>query len=91
MATQAGFAAFIKTRINELFKNILNEYKVYLETSDSCSALVDNIPGGWFTEDAISEMENFDKDFVCHPDEPYEGLLFSIISLQENCNMGLDQ
>jgi len=48
MATPAGFAAFIKKRVNELFKKILSEYKAYLRTPESAYALVNDIPGGYY-------------------------------------------
>jgi len=73
MATPAGFAAFIKTRVNELFKNILNEYKIFLETPESTSILVDDLPGGWFTKQALDEMPEFDKTFKCHPNQDHKG------------------
>ena len=45
MATPGGFAAFIKKRINELFKAILDDYGEFLTTRASRYVLTDDIKG----------------------------------------------
>jgi len=73
MVTPAGYAAFLKRRVNELFRNILNDYqKNWLLTSNSVDKLAD-VENGWFTPLALSEMPNFDDDFVCDPNAPHKG------------------
>ena len=74
MNTPAGFAAFLKnSRVNELFKEILCEYGRWLASSDSTKSLVDNIPGGWFTDEALEVMAPFEETYVCHPRKPHYG------------------
>ena len=45
MATPGGFAAFIKKRINDLFKDILNDYGEWLTTKASRYVLSDKLKG----------------------------------------------
>ena len=73
MATPAGFGAFINKRVNELFKIILNDYGRWLTTADSQYVLVSDIPGGWFSPEALEAMPNFAETFPCNPCAPYWG------------------
>ena len=74
MNTPAGFAAFLKnSRVNQLFKAILDEYGAWLMSADSCGSLVSDIKGGWFSLEALDAMENFTDDFICHPNKPHWG------------------
>ena len=73
MATPAGFGAFVNSRVNELFKIILDDYGRWLTTSDSQYVLVSNIPGGWFSPKALEAMPNFAETFPCNPKADYWG------------------
>ena len=74
MATPAGYAAFLKeNRVSQLFKDILDEYGIWLSSPGSCTSLVSNIPGGWFTEEALDAMPGFNDLFECDPTKEYHG------------------
>jgi len=65
MATPAGFAAFIKSKINKLFKHILNDYGTYLQTKDSAKTLDDK---RWF-----EPIKVFENTFICKPSDKHLG------------------
>ena len=73
MATTAGFAAFLNDKINRLFKSILNYWGKFLSSSASCYVLNDDPRHGWFGEDAMQAMPNFDLEFKCKPREKHHG------------------
>lgn len=76
MPTPAGFSAFLHDRINELIKNILNDYyENWLSQPSSCDVLCDNIKGGWFTEDALQHMPDFNETYECDPSKPHKGFI----------------
>jgi len=75
MATPAGNTLFLNDKVNLLFKNILNEWGQYLMTYDSTYVLTNStdVPGGWFTSDALNAMPDFEETYVCDPDAPHYG------------------
>ena len=73
MATTAGFAAFLNDKVNALFKSILNYWGKFLSSSASCHVLTDDPRHGWFGEDAMQAMPNFDLEFKCKPREKHHG------------------
>ena len=73
MATTAGFAAFLNDKVNTLFKSILNYWGKFLSSSASCYVLNEDPRHGWFGEDAMQAMPNFDQEFKCKPNEKHYG------------------
>jgi len=73
MATESGFAAFLNEKVNSHLKKILNEWAVFLGSSESCAVLSDNPRNGWFGEDAKKAMPTFVDDFNCDPTKPFHG------------------
>jgi len=70
MSTPAGFAAFLKKRVNNLFKRILMDYQKHWLSKPGSTDLLADVKGGWFSPKALSEMPNFDEEFECDPDDP---------------------
>lgn len=73
MATVDGRAAFLDTEINQKFKEILNEWAVFLSSPDSTRVLNDHPRNGWFGEDAKKAMPTFTQDFECDPNAKHYG------------------
>lgn len=63
--TQAGAAVFINERVNEQIRLLLNAWGQFLSSSESCTVLNTNPRTGWFGEDAMKAMPDFDRHFVC--------------------------
>jgi phosphatidylserine decarboxylase len=82
MGTPAGVFAFLRSDVNECFKNMLDEYKIYLESAAS-QAVLNTGAEGWFSEQALSVMGSvasqgygpitFDQAYVCNPSLPAYG------------------
>ncbi len=73
MGTEAGFAAFLNEKVNEMFQRMLNEWAIFLESSDSRYVLNKDPRKGWFGKDAQKAMPDFDEEFVCEPNKKYHG------------------
>jgi len=73
MGTPAGFAAFLNEKVNAQLKNVLDEWARFLGSKDSCYVLSKDPRRGWFGEDAMKAMPNFDKEFHCDPTKPHHG------------------
>lgn len=73
MATQGGWSGFLYEKINSHIKMILNEWAVFLRSSDSTCVLNDDPRSGWFGEDARKAMPTFAEDFICDPNLPHYG------------------
>jgi phosphatidylserine decarboxylase len=71
--TQAGAAVFINKRVNEQIGLVLDAWGQFLSSSESCSVLNTNPRTGWFGEDAMKAMPDFDRHFVCDPKAPHYG------------------
>jgi phosphatidylserine decarboxylase len=72
MGTHAGFAAFLNDRVNQQFKNMLNEWGMFLKSADSARVLNDT-DSGWFGPTAMARIPHFAEDFVCDPVKPHYG------------------
>ncbi len=73
MATTGGFAAFLNEKVNIHLKRILNQWAVFLSSSESCGVLSDDPRNGWFGEDAKKAMPTFVEDFECNPQADHYG------------------
>ena len=73
MGTPAGFSAFTDAKVNAHVGAMLNAWGTYLSSPDSCSVLSDDPRSGWFGADAMKDMPDFDKHFVCEPRAPHKG------------------
>jgi len=72
MGTVNGYAAFLNKEANDYWMKILNKWGKFLMSPESCYVLVDK-PWGWFGENALAKMPDFEKEFQCKPDEPHYG------------------
>lgn len=73
MATPDGWTGFLDDKVNQHLKAILNEWGKFLRSADSTSVLNADPRSGWFGEDARKAMPDFEKEFICHPDQPHYG------------------
>lgn len=73
LATTSGYAFFLHATVNRHLKAILCAWGQFLTTRDSLPALSDDPRTGWFGEDAMAEMPDFDSEFACEPGQPYRG------------------
>ncbi|HTV97452.1 MAG TPA: phosphatidylserine decarboxylase family protein [Steroidobacteraceae bacterium] len=73
MGTAAGFAAFLNERVNAQLKKVLDGWGTFLRSSDSTYVLDQDPHRGWFGTDARAAMPDFDRDFLCQPDQPHHG------------------
>jgi phosphatidylserine decarboxylase len=72
MGMPAGFSAFRLDKINEIFKDILDEYGSYLDSKDSAKVIdPDPEKGGWMSEAAIEAIHI--EDFIHDPFAPHWG------------------
>jgi phosphatidylserine decarboxylase len=72
MGTRAGFAAFLSDRVNSQLKKLLNEWGVFLKSSDSAAVLNDT-NSGWLGPNALARMPHFVEEFECEPAKPHYG------------------
>ncbi|KAK2028966.1 phosphatidylserine decarboxylase family protein [Colletotrichum zoysiae] len=74
MGTKAGFAAFLKSNVNEHFKNMLTSWGNFLTTEASTSTL-NNQPGGWFSQVALNSphLRSLVDDFGVDVTKPAGG------------------
>ena len=75
MATPAGNTLFLNDKANVIFKNILNEWGAYLMSTYSAYVLCNSPtnPGGWFSDEALAAMPNFEETYICDPSDPQYG------------------
>ncbi|MGB0838129.1 MAG: phosphatidylserine decarboxylase family protein [Flavobacteriaceae bacterium] len=73
MATTGGFAGFLNEKVNLHLKRILNQWAVFLSSTESCEVLSENPRNGWFGEDAQKAMPTFVEDFQCDPQLDHYG------------------
>ena len=73
MGTAAGMAAFLNERVNIQLKKILNAWGCFLSSPDSAYVLDEHPRKGWFGEDARRAMPDFEREFVCAPQQPHWG------------------
>ncbi|KAF5390419.1 hypothetical protein D9757_005306 [Collybiopsis confluens] len=72
MGTQAGLSAFMKPKVNEMFKKMFNVWVTFLESKQSCYVL-STADNGWFGPQAQEALPDFDATFVCDPSAEYHG------------------
>ncbi|KAF4616965.1 hypothetical protein D9613_008726 [Agrocybe pediades] len=78
MNTDAGFTAFLADKLNAQFKKIFDTWAAFLVSPASAHVLNDG-PGGWFSDPAIKAMEegfddkSFAQIFRCDPSHPQWG------------------
>jgi phosphatidylserine decarboxylase len=75
MGTGGGFTAFLNAKVNARFRAMLDEWARFLVSKDSTYVLNDDPIKGWFGRDAMKDMPNFDKTFVCDPAAPHHGFI----------------
>ena len=73
MGTTAGTTVFLNEKVNRQLKKILNQWAVFLGSTESRYVLNDDPKHGWFGRDAKAAMPDFVNNFVCDPDAPYYG------------------
>ncbi|WP_165748470.1 phosphatidylserine decarboxylase family protein [Cellulophaga sp. Z1A5H] len=73
MATEAGYTAFLNTKVNKQLKKILNEWAKYLGSKDSTYVLSDDPKHGWFGTDAKNAIPHFATEFKCDPSAVHYG------------------
>ncbi len=73
MGTPAGATAFLNPKVNRQLKKVLNQWAVFLKSSDSLSVLNDDPRRGWFGSDALQAMPRLVEDFDVRPDLPHYG------------------
>ena len=72
MDTEAGYRMFANTRVNAIFKKILNVWFQFLCSPRSCHVLNEG-SSGWFGPAAVAIFPDFVQTFVCDPEAPYYG------------------
>lgn len=74
MGTKAGFAVFLKDKVNKQFEKILKYWADFLVTPESISTLNDG-KDGWFSQTALNSphMKYFAEDFPMDPTKPGYG------------------
>lgn len=73
MGTPAGTSVFLNEKVNRQLKKILNQWAVFLSSSDSCYVLNSDPEKGWFGRDAKAAMPDFVETFICDSSSPYYG------------------
>lgn len=73
MGTAAGATAFLNPKVNRQLKKILNQWAVFLRSTDSLSVLNDDPRKGWLGADALQAMPRLVEDFEARPDLPHYG------------------
>ncbi len=56
MGTEGGYAAFLNEKVNAMFKKVLNEWGIFLQSKDSRSVLNDDPETGWLGDHAMVAM-----------------------------------
>ncbi|MFE1251917.1 phosphatidylserine decarboxylase family protein [Streptomyces sp. NPDC058741] len=73
MGTHAGFAAFLNDKVNAQFKKMLDEWAVFLRSSDS-AAVLNESDTGWFGRPALTQhMPHFADTYECETTKPHFG------------------
>ncbi|KAF9267731.1 hypothetical protein L218DRAFT_977749 [Marasmius fiardii PR-910] len=72
MGTQAGLSAFMKPKVNEMFKKMFDVWTVFLTSEQSCYVLSTE-GNGWFGPAAQAALPDFEETFVCDPSADYHG------------------
>jgi phosphatidylserine decarboxylase len=67
----SGLALFRDDTFNQQLKQVLNDWCQFLNGSDSRDYLNEQSPSGWFSPDALAEMDM--SEFICDPTLKYWG------------------
>ena len=70
MSSPGGFDAYKRNKINDMFREILIEYKKFLDSPASRYVLNDS-ESGWFGKEASKKINM--NEFQCDPTKPYYG------------------
>jgi len=70
MGSPEGFAAYRREKINNMFKEVLNEYKKFLDSSAS-KYVLNKSSSGWFGKEASKKIDM--SDYQCDKTKPYYG------------------
>ena len=70
MGSPEGFAAYRRDKINNMFKEVLYEYKKFLD-SPSSRYVLNTSKSGWFGKDASKKINM--SDYQCDTTKPYYG------------------
>lgn len=73
MATQAGWAGFLNSKVNTHLKELLNEWSTFLRSGNSTYVLNTDPTKGWFGKNAMNAMPTFVDDYECDPQLPHHG------------------
>jgi len=73
MGTGAGRTAFHHPKVNLHLRQILGAWARFLDSPDSTYVLSEDPRHGWFGEDAMAAMPDFDALFQCDPRAPHRG------------------
>ncbi|KAF8600306.1 phosphatidylserine decarboxylase-like protein [Ceratobasidium sp. AG-I] len=64
MGTEGGLAIFLNPKVNAQFKAMFDVWARLLTSPTSCSVLTTE-PGGWFSPEAMQDMNGFVDTFIC--------------------------
>jgi phosphatidylserine decarboxylase len=70
MGSPEGFAAYRRDKINNMFREVLFEYKKFLDSPASRSVL-NKSTSGWFGKEASKKINM--SEYQCDPSKPYYG------------------
>ena len=88
MGTQGGYLTFLHPVVNQKLEVILNEWKQFLSSEDSCYVLTDgpivqpqpdySNPVGWFSPEALEAMADMDPmRGITSPEDPLENFKYN--------------
>jgi phosphatidylserine decarboxylase len=70
MGSPEGFAAYRREKINDMFREVLIEYKKFLD-SPASRYVLNKSSSGWFGKDASKKINM--SEYQCNPSKPYYG------------------
>ncbi|XRM45033.1 hypothetical protein ABZX51_008135 [Aspergillus tubingensis] len=73
--TPSGYEFLLNAKVNNAFHDILKDWGKFLRSPESAAVLTSE-PNGWFSPDALANMRDFEKIFVCDPSKPHWGFNF---------------
>jgi phosphatidylserine decarboxylase len=70
MGSPQGFAAYKREKINNMFKEVLREYKKFLD-SPASTYVLNKSKSGWFGKEASKKIDM--SEYQCDPTKPHYG------------------
>ena len=70
MGSSEGFAAYRRDKINDMFREVLHEYKKFLD-SPASRYVLNKSKSGWFGKDASKKIDM--SEYICDTKKPYYG------------------